>query len=92
MRSSPNHNFLYRTILNGIISEEPPLQVAAREDPEPVPEEPEPEPEPEPESEPEPVPEEPEPIPEDPELVPEEPVPIPEELSAEGDSEQWIIS
>ena len=94
-------------ILNGIISEESPLQGPTPPEPEPTPEEPEPVPEetypepdwPEPVSDwPEPIPDGPESVPEEPEPTPEEtyfepdwPEPVPDELPAEGDSEQWTI-
>ena len=81
-------------ILNGIISEESPLQGPTPEEPEPVPEETYPEPDwPEPVSdwpesvpeEPEPTPEETEPVPDWTEPVPDEPEPTPEETYPEPD-------
>ncbi|KAI1833669.1 hypothetical protein DTO046C5_7754 [Penicillium roqueforti] len=84
----------HANILNGIISEESPLQGPTPEEPEPVPEETYPEPDwPEPVSdwpesvpeEPEPTPEETEPVPDWPEPVPDEPEPTPEETYPEPD-------
>ncbi|KAI3093084.1 hypothetical protein CBS147333_10135 [Penicillium roqueforti] len=69
----------HANILNGIISEESPLQGPTPEEPEPVPEETYPEPD------------WPEPVPDEPESVPDEPKTVPDELPAEGDSEQWTI-